>query len=286
MGFVKSLRIAASEEVEPGPLYREAIVHPVCKFLRSLTWGCAVFEDENEYSEVTAAMRETKAPETLDTLYITDTSSDESELSWCAMDDIATCWKSFPNLRDLHVRAGEFELGDLSKLPKLESLRITTGGIGKGNVKSIAAAKLPKLTRLEIYFGQEGRGGMNKMKEVAKEMATILEGKNWPKLTTLGIMNCEFIDELAKTLGKARILKQLERLDLSKGTLTDDGAKLLADQADAFAHLKEFDVTENYLTEAGEKLIKKAIKKADTDDQREGYTSSDGTVHRYAAVGE
>ncbi len=48
-----------------------------------------------------------------------------------------------------------------------------------------------------------------------------------PKLTALGIRNCNFTAELCRRLVRAPIVPQLRRIDLSKGTMTDAGAAVL-----------------------------------------------------------
>jgi hypothetical protein len=49
----------------------------------------------------------------------------------------------------------------------------------------------------------------------------------------LALRNCEFADELAAALPRSPLLAQLAQLDLSMGTLSDDGAAALAAHADA-----------------------------------------------------
>ena len=98
----------------------------------------------------------------------------------------------------------------------------------------------------------------------------------------LGLRNAEFTDKLLEVLPKAKILKQLTTLDLSMGVLTDEGAKLLVQHADAYRHLEVLNVSDTYLSKAAAKTLKGVAKKVVADDLRE----DDDPEWRYPAVGE
>ncbi len=95
----------------------------------------------------------------------------------------------------------------------------------------------------------------------------------------------EFAEELAGAVVSSRLIKQLRVLDLSRGTLGDEGAKLLAGAKRSLQHLEVLDLSDNYLTSAGVKLVKGLAKKVIVDDQREPY-DWDEDKRRYASVGE
>jgi len=114
----------------------------------------------------------------------------------------------------------------------------------------------------------------------------LLEGKNIPKVTDLGLMNGEILDDICKVLPKSKIAKRLKRLDLSMGILTDAGAEALAANPKAFPKLEELNVEENYLSSAGIKLVAKLAKKVISKNQREADDFGDGELYRYVSVGE
>lgn len=71
----------------------------------------------------------------------------------------------------------------------------------------------------------------------------------FPQLTHLGLMNSEEQDDIAR-----RVL-ELNVLELSCGTLTDNGAEALLEHKDRIAHLEILDLHHHYLTpEMQEKL--------------------------------
>ena len=171
------------------------------------------------------------------------------------------------------------KLGAIS-LPELRELRIITGGLDKKNVAAICAAKWPKLEKLELWFGSKSYGANTTM----KDLMPILDGKAFPALKHLALRNCELADELAAALPNAKIVKQLESLDLSKGMMTEAGVKSLAAGKAALAHLSRLDLSDNFLG-AAEKLASTITKQVRTKPQRKGYESN-GEIHRYVALGE
>jgi hypothetical protein len=235
------------------------------------------FGGENSYGRVVKAMAGAGGSRTLRSLFIGDFEyPDETEISWTYLQDVEPLYKAFPNLRSLRLRGGFVELGKID-LPELREFTVETGGLPLAAVKSIASAKWPKLERLEVWFGSDDYGAEGGV----DDLQPILNGKGLPNLKHLGLRNGEFADELCKALPKAKILPQLEVLDLSMGTMTDEGAQVLADNAEAFKHLKQLDVTQNLLTARGQRLVAKLCPSVAKGNQRE-YDED----YRYVAVGE
>ncbi|MBZ4415813.1 WGR domain-containing protein [Myxococcus sp. RHSTA-1-4] len=284
LGFIRSARVG-QKDYDSGrdvaELVKELLAHPSAKFLRGLTIGMAHFDDENDYSDVvsglTEALQELGGSKTLQSLFIGDFEyPDDTEISWSHIHDISELYKLLPHLRSLRLRGGSVELGNID-LPELREFTVETGGLPLSAVKSIAAAKWPKLERLEVWFGNDNYGAEGGVEDIQP----ILDGKGLPNLKSLGLCNSEFTDELCKLLPKAKVLPQLERLDLSRGILSDEGARILAENAAAFAHLKHIDLTENTLTGEGERLVAKLCPSVSAGNQRD-YEED----YRYAAVGE
>lgn len=247
---------------EPGP----------ARFLQKLTVGIVSFEG-NSYTGVASALAHRPRP-TLRSLALGDFDRDETELNWSTIGDVGALWPMVPNLRTLWLRSGSMKLGAID-LPRLESLEIITGGMDRDSADHIARAAWPALVSLSLMFGPGPRGGLSD----GAVLDPILSGAKLPKLRRLGIMNCDFTDELASLLPRAAILPQLERLDLSMGTLSDSGAQALAAHRDKIAHL-ELAVDENFLSLAGVELLGQSVAKLVTGYQR---NPADG---RYAAMYE
>jgi Ran GTPase-activating protein (RanGAP) involved in mRNA processing and transport len=113
----------------------------------------------------------------------------------------------------------------------------------------------------------------------------LLDRTDLKHLTYLGIKNAMFQNEIAKAIGGAKILKTVKTLDLSQGTMTDEGAEALAAAKDSLKHLDVLDLTRNYLTKAGIALVKNLAKTVITKDQEKADTYDDETYY-YVGVSE
>ncbi len=280
LGFIRSARVGQKDydsERDIGELTQELLALPSARFIRGLTIGMASFDGENEYGDVISAIAKAGGSKTLQDLFIGDFEyPDDTEISWTHLTDVSPALKVLPNLRTLRLRGGDLALGDID-LPELREFTVETGGLFLNAIKSIASAKWPKLEKLEIWFGSDNYGAEGGVEDIQP----ILDGQGLPNLKHLGLRNSEFTDALAQALPSAVVLPRLEKLDISMGTLSNEGAKALADNAAAFAHLKQLDVSENILEDEGQSLISKAIPHANVGNQREFDED-----YRYAAVGE
>jgi hypothetical protein len=283
-GFIKSARLARGDfdsDFDVAQAAKQLLALPSGRFLRELTIGMADFE-ENSYHDVINALAEVGCP-TLEKLFIGDFQyPDDTEISWTQLGSIEPLYKACPNLRSLHLCGGSLELGKAVNLPELRELTVETGGLPLGAVKTLAKSHWPNLERLEVWFGAENYGAGGGVEDIQP----LLDGKNLPKLKHLGLCNAEFTNELCQVLHQAKILKQLETLDLSKGTMTDEGAAALAANAAAYKHLKHLDVTRNMLAGNGEVHVAKLCGSVALGNQRQGYGDEDDDDYRYVAVGE
>lgn len=218
-----------------------------------------------------------KAPATVRKLTFGD---NVDQISWHHTGKLGKLWQGVPNLRVLEIESGDFDVGAMDA-PALERAVFITGGLAKGCAKNLAAAKIPNIRHLEIYFGTERYGGNTTIKEVRP----LLARTDLPRLEYLGLKNSEFANDLARALPGAKILKNLKTLDLSLGTMTDEGAQALAAAKDSLKHLECLDLTRNYLTKAGIAAVKGLCKKVITDKQQTPSVYGDETYY-YVAISE
>ncbi|MEJ7599974.1 MAG: WGR domain-containing protein [Kofleriaceae bacterium] len=264
-------------------LLKDVLASPAARFVTSLRLATPNDPDDGEcdYAPLLKKIGDHEALRRLRSLYIGDISQEESELSWIEIGDISKLYPQLKNLRKLTLRGNSrLKLGTIA-LPALRELTIITGGLDKKNLAAILAARWPKLEKLELSFGQSNYGSNCKL----KDLAPLLDGKAFPKLEHLGLTSCEFADELAAVLPTAKIVKQLQTLDLSGGTLTDTGVQALAPHKDAFTHLKRIDLSENFITKKASNVAASLAPAVRTKPQREA-DEYDGEVHRYAVLGE
>ncbi len=256
------------------------------RFLRELVIAAPVNDGEFDFSDaVKELVKVMPAMPTLRRLTIGKFTADHCELSWSNLGKAEALWPVAGKLEYLKIRAGLMGLGKLS-LPELRELRIETGGLDKKSVTAIAAASWPKLETLNLWFGQSRYGGNCTVSDVVP----FLDGKKFPKLRHLGIANTTFGDELAPLLAKAKIVRQLETLDISKSHLTAEGMRVLADHKNAFSHLSVLDVSRCLLDKDGVKLAQSLAKRVEVghQDNAADYTGEDESDYnyRYSAVGE
>lgn len=286
LGFIRSARVAAAEygddpEFQLDETLSMLLAHPSARFLQELTLGLADREGENEYGSLIKLIAKA-APKSLRKLFIGDfVFPDDTEISWTDLGNVAPLYKALPQLRSLHLRGGGASLGKLD-LPELRDFILETGGLPRPAVKSIASASWPKLERLVVWFGSEeyGAGGD------VDDLRPLLDATGLPELKHLGLCNAEFTDALCAALPKSKVLKQLETLDLSRGTLTDKGAEVLLANAAAFKHLKHLDVTRNLLSDKAAKSLAKLCADVARGNQRHHDYDEEDEDSRYVAVGE
>jgi len=180
----------------------------------------------------------------LKALFFGDITYEESEISWIQQTDIAPILKAWPALEHLQVRGGEGLSFSELQHDQLKTLIIETGGLPPNVITEINSARLPNLERLDLWLGDENYGFASGI----EDFAAILSGKLFPKLTHLGLMDTELEDEIAFAITQAPILKQLKVLDLSMGTLTDQGAAALRD-SDGIRKLQHLNLRHHFLSD-------------------------------------
>jgi hypothetical protein len=185
-------------------------------------------------------------PETLRTLFVGDFAyPDETEMSWAVLGDASMLCLALTSLEDVTFQGAQLTLGPMS-CPALRSLTLRSGGLPREPVTSIGRGWLPALERLELWLGDASYGGAVTL----DDLAPILDGRTLPRLTHLGLCNAEITDELCARLVDAPVSARLRVLDLSMGTMGDDGAERLLAARDRFAALDVLDVSENNLSNA------------------------------------
>jgi hypothetical protein len=180
---------------------------------------------------------------------------DDTEISWVRIGDVAPVIAACPNLRSLHVCGAEIELGDALIHPRLEHLKIETGGLPARAVRAIGRCRLPELRSLEVWFGQRSYGGDGSI----EMLAPLLLGEGVPELEHLALVNSEFEDDIAIALAEAPLLARLTRVALSRGVLRDRGARAILAAADRFRHLEAIDLDFNWLSQGVADQLQRAL---------------------------
>lgn len=181
----------------------------------------------------------------IEKLFIGDMDYEECEVSWINQGNYSSLWAALPGLRELTIKGSQdLELGEISH-ENLEALTIICGGLGSDVIASIQKAKLPSLKKLLLYIGVDNYG----FDGDADTIKDLLEGADFPSLTYLGIVDSEIQDELTEVVLASKYMGQISTLDLSMGTLTDEGGALLLEKLPAYPNVKTLDVHYHYLTD-------------------------------------
>lgn len=182
----------------------------------------------------------------LKSLYVGDMTYANCEISWIIQEDYADFLKEFDKLENLAIRGAEGLAFSTLDHKNLKSLEIVTGGLPKTVIHSIADGNLPNLEKLVLYIGVDNYGFDGEIEDIQYLMDNLYK---FPKLKTLGIVNSEIQDEIVKVVINHEGIKNLEVLDLSYGTFTDMGAKVILENKDKIAHLKTLVLRDSYIGE-------------------------------------
>ncbi|MFK0117591.1 STM4015 family protein [Streptomyces sp. NPDC090994] len=219
-------------------------------------------------------------------LFLGDMDFMTSELSWIKQTDVTPLLTAFPELEEFGVRGSDGLEWHVARHDRLRRLTVESGGLPAAVVRGIAASELPALEHLDVWLGTSWYGADSEPADVAP----ILEGSRLPRLRHLALRDSEIQDAIAVAAASAPVVARLEVLDLSMGTLGDEGAAaLLAGQP--LTHLKKLDLHHHYIGEELQERIRRtlAVEGVDVDlseDRTEDDKNEDGTVARFVAAGE
>jgi hypothetical protein len=267
-----------SSKFDAGALAKRVFATPLCAVLDELRIGVLRWEYNNvDVPAVLEAAAEFAWARSLSRLHLGDVEEIDMDHHLIgAVGEPITC--AFPSLTWLKVHSGaqgddgNFSLAGLA-LPKLETLVVETCAMTSQRLADILAADLPALTHLELWFGGADRDAGATL----DDLAPLLDGKVFPKVTHLGLKNLDFSSALAKRLTTSAIRARLVELDLGMGTLGDDDVPTLKVLGETIASIG---VDDSYFSE--EALVELGPKFTWTQHSRRDY-QDDG---RYASVVE
>jgi hypothetical protein len=179
-----------------------------------------------------------------------------------SLGDFSECWRALPALEKLVLAGRGVELGSIVA-PALEHFEVQAGGIGRRDLEAIASASWPRLGTLILGFGVSRdrraeqavdhlfRVYRSEVVETSGPLSELLSGRPLPNVKFLGLMNATFTDRLCAVMARSPLLAQLEVLDLSKGMMTEVGARHLLEHASAFRHLQYLNLDENLIMDLG-----------------------------------
>ena len=248
---------------------------------KQITIGCWDYEG-GDCSALLQGMIENKEKfAQIEGLFWGDIEQEEQEISWIEQADISPLLDAMPKLKDLKIKGtNNLRLGKTSR-PELRSLEIISGGLPTEVVEDILGSDFPNLEKLILYVGVEDYG----FEADIEIFRPLFSKERFPKLTYLGIVNSEEQDKIVEMFLESDILPQLETMDVSAGTLKDEGAQLLLDNMDKIAHLKFINMRYNYLSKGMKKKLQELPMKIDIAESEEA-DEDDGEMWYYPMITE
>jgi uncharacterized protein (TIGR02996 family) len=263
---------------DAGELLGEILEHPSMRFVREIhcadIWADYDMGEGPELGEAVSAITDAPCTEVLEVI---DFCGGDHDISGVSFDMEPRLFERCRRLRVLEIYGGQLSLCKID-MPEGRELSVFTGGLGREDLKHIVKANAPKLEKLDLMFGSDEYGADC----TVDDLQPLLTGKQFPALKKLGLKNAEFTDGLCAVLPSSKILGRLEELDLSMGTMSDDGAQHLVENAEAFSHLKKINLEDNYINKPLQEQLKSALPNVYIGDQEEDSDPDD----RYVQVGE
>lgn len=214
-------------------------------------------------------------------LFVGDMDYEECEVSWIEQANYGKLWAAMPQLERLTIKGStNLSLGEIEH-SGLKSLEIICGGLPKEVLESIGAAKLPALQRLSLYIGVEDYGFDGEVGDIM----SMVEKSDFPNLRELGLLDSEIQDEIAEAVVKCKYMSRIETLDLSCGTLTDQGGQALLDALPSYENIKKVNLEYHYMSDDMMKKLQGLRAEVNTDDQQED-DEYDGEIYRYPVLTE
>jgi hypothetical protein len=268
MGADPRLRIdydSSERGASMAPLLERSLTDPACAQVSALVIGAwyDTSESVNDSSAVVARLvAACDRLAGLRALFLGDITYEECELTWIRQSDVTPLLRAFPALEELRVRgAGQVVQGsggaganDRLRLEPVEhaglrSLIFEAGCLPSDVSRGVAASRLPVLEHLELWLGDHWSSDCGESGDTTVEdLAPILSGEGFPSLRSLAIRNSRISDGVAIALAGSPLLRRLEVLDLSLGTLGDEGALALL-RSGGLAHLRRLDIHHHYVSD-------------------------------------
>lgn len=214
-------------------------------------------------------------------LFIGDMDYEECEVSWIYQADYSAIWDAMPQLEKLVVKGSNDLAFGTIRHGNLKELEIICGGLPVSVIEEIQNAQLPSLHKLLLYIGVEEYGFDGDISTIQN----LLEKSDFPKLTYLGITDSEIQDEITGAVVACKYMKQIKTLDLSMGTLTDKGGRILLDSIRTYPNIEELNLEYHFLSDEMMEQFEGLGIAVNLDDEQEAE-EYDGEIYYYPMLTE
>jgi uncharacterized protein (TIGR02996 family) len=241
---------------------------------------------ETGYRGLTDLLASERWPRSLRRLALGDLGATGRREPACRLGELDRLGSALPGLASLQVSAARVSLGALP-MPGLRALEVREAGASC--VGAVASQVWPRLERLALWFGGESGVGV-------ADMGPILDGTAVPALRHLALRGAGFGDALCRELVASRVLSQLEVLDLSYGSVSEDGAVALLGARDRLSTLRQLELEGNDLPRGLARRLERAwlrpgrssgeVNAADPEWDPDDGPEGEDDEHRYDGIME
>ncbi|MFF8018583.1 STM4015 family protein [Streptomyces sp. NPDC007929] len=244
-------------------------------------WPDAVEEGEPNTEVVDTLVAAASRLPGLRALFVGEMTYEECEISWIVNGDVTPLLAAFPRLEEFGVRGGQGLVFPPQSHAALRRLAIETGGLSREVVRGVGESDFPALEDLDIWLGVSWYGADTQV----PDLEPLLSGTRLPALRRLALHNSEIQDDIAAACASAPVVARLTALDLSMGTLSDEGAQALL-HGQPLIHLTELNLSHHYLTEPMAEQVRTALTPHGVAVDLSDAHHRTGRERRYVAVAE
>jgi hypothetical protein len=189
-------------------------------------------------------------------LFIGDIFSRWLQACW-QQSDMTGLLAGFPQLEQFGVRGSAGLALPVRRYENLHSLAVQSEGADSAVVRAIGASDWPVLEHLELWLGSPESGASFQL----TDLEPVLSGARLPRLRHLALCNSVIQDDVAAAVAAAPVVARLEVLDLSMGTLGDEGAQALLG-GHPLTHLRQLDLHHHYISKPFRQRLRQALEPA------------------------
>ena len=236
MGFIaRATLLIRDDDQDFGAIVRALLAHPSGQRLRELRAEREVYRAGwHSFRSITEVLAE--VPSRITTLVL----ETNDEALWLELGDLGPLSKMQGDLRCVDLSGRCEILGAIP--PKTMSFILRTRRLPRAGAGELVSSRAPLLERLELWSGDESD-------VEPSELAPLFCREKLPKLRHLSLPAAFHLDQLADVLLASDLLEGLTTLDLSRGNLSELGARRLIDRAPSLRHLRRLDLRWNDLPE-------------------------------------
>jgi hypothetical protein len=214
--------------------------NPRANEIKALVFGFCSWRGSVPVDALVSSQQKLKS---LTAVFLGDIEYSEVMISSIDQSDVSLILTAYSQLEILQIRGNGVRFSSPLQHNNLKALRIESGGLHREALSDLNRLDLPTLEYLELWLGSNEYGGNSSI----SDLMPIISEDQFPKLKYLGFKNCEYTDDIAFELSRSPIVEQLLELDLSMGSLSDEGFLVLLNSP-MINELDKLNISQNFIS--------------------------------------